>query len=125
MEAPTIFIDNLEEHHTFLTELFADHPSYSFDPLSENSYVLYNLRNGKKLRFEQKTSGEEARVGLITFMCQSKEDLEDRQNRIIELGGSVTAEVKEIRPNHYSGWYKSPVGWDFGLAHWTVNDILS
>ena len=106
-------VPNLQSHYGFMTALFKDHPWYSFELLQNTEYILTNLSNGRQIHFKQ---GDDEQVGLVTFRTESEEDFFERFDAIIALGGSISAEVKEIRPGHFSAWAKTPCGWGFGIA---------
>jgi len=106
-------VPNLQSHYGFITALFKDHPWYSFELLQNAEYILTNLSNGRQIHFKQ---GDDDQVGLVTFRTESEEDFFERFDAITTLGGSISAEVKEIRPGHFSAWAKTPCGWSFGIA---------
>ena len=114
MNVPTIWVKNPESTYMYLSELFADHPWYSFDLLTGGEFTMTNLSNGRKVQFAKGLPN--SRVGLITFVSQDQDDFFRRTELITELGGTITAEVKELTPGHFSVWAKTPCEWNFGLA---------
>ena len=113
---PPIEVADLKSHYGFLTTLFKDNPWYSFEAINNQVYQLYNLSNGKQVNFKQCLGAQPERIELVTFMCLDKEDFDFRTSQIELLGGSLRAEVKEIRPNYYDVYGDTPCGWTFGLA---------
>ena len=112
-------VPNLQSHYGFITALFKDHPWYSYELLQNTEYLLTNLSNGRQIHFKQ---GEDIQVGFVRFRTESEEDFFERFDSITALGGSISAEVKEIRLGHYSAWAKTLCGWGFGI-NWS-KDLL-
>lgn len=104
---PTIEVTDLESHYGFMTALFKDHPWYLFELLPNAEYILTNLSYGRQIHFKQ---GDDDQVGLVTFRTESEEYFFARFDTITTLWGSISAEVKEIRPGHFSAWAKTPCG---------------
>jgi hypothetical protein len=112
-----IQVSSLKEHNAFLKAVFSNHQHYTFGPVRENHYSLYNLDTGTRIRFGQIIEGSFGKVNLITFKCIDYDDLIITNDLILKNNGKNISEIKEINNNHYSGWYVSPCGWHFGLAH--------
>jgi hypothetical protein len=112
-----IQVSSLKEHNAFLKAVFSNHQHYTFGPVRENHYSLYNLDTGTRIRFGQIIEGSFGKVNLITFKCIDYDDLIITNDLILKNNGKNISEIKEISNNHYSGWYVSPCGWHFGLAH--------
>jgi hypothetical protein len=96
--------------------VFSNHHHYTFGPVRENHYNLYNLDTGVRIRFGLIIEGSVVKLDLITFNCLDYNDLITRNHLILKNNGNIISEIREIDRNHFSGWYITPCGWRFGMC---------
>jgi len=115
MTTVTIWIQDLRSVYSYLSDFFSDSTWYSFEKFPNDEFIIFNLHNGKRVHFVQGDS--KSRVALISFLARDREEFFAKAQWIEDSIGTVVAEIKELRPDHFSMWAKIPCGWRFGWAY--------
>ena len=117
---PDIYVEDVLVHRNYFSSLFHDNPWYFFGEMERvgdlEFFDMSNLKNGKVARYIQDHSGK-AKIwhALVSYACETMNDLVKYRGRIESLGGSIFRDVLEVGPGHYILWAKDPSGLHFGL----------
>lgn len=119
--ATVIYVKDAVVHKNFYSEIFKGNPWYIFGEVQifkgEEFYTLTNVLNGKMAEIRSKVGpASEPRKALISFVCETVEDLNIFGSRIEKFGGRIVREALEVAPGTTILWGQDPSGLHFGLT---------
>ena len=89
----------------------------AFKIYKEEFYTLTNILNGKMAEIRSKAGpAPEPRKALISFVCETVEDLNRFGSRIETFGGRIVRGALEVAPGTTILWGQDPSGLHFGLT---------